>query len=47
MLTPAVSYTACPERRYLMLTKVPLTFLIFIGRADPVPKKTTSGYFPP
>ncbi len=30
---------------YLILTKVPLTFLIFIGRADPVPMKTTSGYF--
>lgn len=28
---------------YLMWTKVPLTFLIFIGRADPVPKNTTSG----
>lgn len=30
---------------YLMFTNVPLTFLIFIGSADPVPKKTTSGYF--
>lgn len=29
-----------------MFTKVPLTFRIFMGRADPVPKKTTSGYFP-
>lgn len=29
---------------YLMFTKVPLTFRIFIGRADPVPRKTTSGY---
>lgn len=28
---------------YLMWTKVPLTFLIFIGRADPVPRNTTSG----
>lgn len=30
-----------------MFTKVPLTFLIFIGRDDPVPTKTTSGYFSP
>lgn len=29
---------------YLILTKVPLTFLVFIGSADPVPKKTTAGY---
>lgn len=28
---------------HLMLTKVLLTFLVFIGSEDPVPKKTTSG----
>lgn len=32
---------------HLILTNVPLTFLIFMGRADPVPKKTTSGYLSP
>lgn len=33
------------EASYLMLTSVPLTFRTFIGRADPVPRNTTSGYF--
>ena len=28
-----------------MLTSVELTFRIFIGIADPVPRKTTSGYW--
>lgn len=30
-----------------MFTNVPLTFRIFMGRADPVPRKTTSGNFSP
>lgn len=30
-----------------MFTKVPLTFLIFIGRDEPVPKNTISGNFSP
>lgn len=30
---------------YLILTSVELTFRIFIGIADPVPRKTTSGYW--
>ena len=29
-----------------MLMRVELTFRIFIGIADPVPRKTTSGYWP-
>lgn len=28
---------------YLMFTRVPLTFRTFMGRADPVPRNTTSG----
>lgn len=30
---------------YLMLINVELTFRIFIGMADPVPRKTISGYW--
>lgn len=32
------------QQQYLMLTSVALTFRIFIGMAEPVPRKTISGY---
>ena len=41
---PAHGGEGAPGTQYLMLTSVALTFRIFIGMADPVPRKMISGY---
>lgn len=41
---PPVDGHLLGQQQYLMLTSVALTFRIFIGMAEPVPRKTISGY---